>query len=85
MVTMVEGAFRVFRIREGNEKVAYLLHFLGVEACRILCNRLDPEDPYQMSYNVVLTKLKEYYAPEPLEIAKILSFENGYNCRKKAF
>ncbi|XP_024890070.1 uncharacterized protein LOC112466276 [Temnothorax curvispinosus] len=71
----LEGAFKVFRIQEGQEKVAYLLHFLDVEAFGILCNRLDPEDPYQSPYDTLLNKLKEYYAPEPLKIAEIFVFQ----------
>ncbi|XP_071578607.1 uncharacterized protein [Temnothorax nylanderi] len=70
----LEGAFRVFRIQEGQEKVAYLLHLLGVEAFGILCDRLAPEDPYQIPYDTLLNKLKEYYAPEPLKIAEIFVF-----------
>lgn len=70
----LEGAFRVFKIQGEQEKVAYLLHFLGVEAFGILCDRLDPQDPYLLSYDVLLNKLKEYYAPESLEIAEIFVF-----------
>lgn len=70
----LEGAFRVFKIQEEQEKVAYLLHFLGVEAFGILCDRLDPQDPYVLPYDVLINKLKEYYAPEPLEIAEIFVF-----------
>lgn len=70
----LEGAFRVFKIREEAEKVAYLLHYLGVEAFGILCDRLDPEDPYTLSYGALLNRLKEFYAPEPLEIAEIFMF-----------
>ncbi|XP_011699447.1 PREDICTED: uncharacterized protein LOC105456824 [Wasmannia auropunctata] len=70
----LEGAFRVFRIQEGEEKVAYLLHFIGVEAFGNLCDRLDPEDPYQLAYADLVNKLKEYYAPEPLGIAEIYIF-----------
>lgn len=57
-----------------QERVAYLLHFLDVEAFRILCDRVDPEDPYLLPYVALLNKLKEYYAPEPLEIAEIFVF-----------
>ncbi|XP_029164216.1 uncharacterized protein LOC114935532 [Nylanderia fulva] len=70
----LEGAFRVFKIQGEQEKVAYLLHFLGVEAFGILCDRLDPQDPYLLPYDNLLNKLKEYYAPEPLEIAEIFVF-----------
>lgn len=70
----LEEAFRVFQIREEPEKVAYLLHFLGVEAFGILCDRLDPEDPFQIPYGTLLNKLREYYVAEPLEIAEIYIF-----------
>jgi len=70
----LEGAFRVFKIQDEAEKVAYLLHYLGVEAFGILCDRLDPEDPYNLSYGTLLRKLQEFYAPEPLEIAEIFMF-----------
>lgn len=70
----LEGAYRIFRIQEGHEKVAYLLHFIGVEAFGILCDRVDPQDPYQLTYAALIDKLKEYYAPEPLEIAEIFIF-----------
>ncbi|XP_029158172.1 uncharacterized protein K02A2.6-like [Nylanderia fulva] len=67
----LEGAFRVFQISEGAERVAYLLHFVGVEPFGILCDRLDPIDPYTQTYETLIGKLKEFYAPEPLEIAEI--------------
>jgi len=67
----LEGAFRVFQISGDTERVAYLLHFVGVEPFGILCDRLDSVDPYTQSYNTLVEKLKEFYAPEPLEIAEI--------------
>lgn len=68
----LQGAFRVFQITEdATDKVAYLLHFVGVEAFGILCDRLDPADPYSQTHNTLVERLKEFYAPEPLEIAKI--------------
>ncbi|KYM95093.1 Gag-Pol polyprotein [Cyphomyrmex costatus] len=67
----LEGAFRVFQITEDTERAAYLLHFMGVEPFGILCDRLDPVDPYTQSYKILIEKLKEFYAPEPLEIAEI--------------
>ncbi|RLU25193.1 hypothetical protein DMN91_003285 [Ooceraea biroi] len=70
----LEGAFRVFQIREDPDKVAYLLHFMGVEAFGILCDRLGLADPYAQTYNTLVEKLKDFYAPEPLEIAEIYIF-----------
>jgi len=37
-----------------------LLHYFGVEAFGILCDRLDPEDPYNLSYGTLLSKLHLY-------------------------
>jgi len=50
------------------------MHYFGVEAFGILCDRLDPEDPYNLSYGTLLNKLQEFYVPEPLEIAEIFMF-----------
>lgn len=70
----LEGTFKVFEIREEADRVAYLLHIVGVETFGILCDRLDPVDPYMQSYNTLIGKLKEFYEPEPLEIAEIYIF-----------
>lgn len=67
----LEGSFRVFKITADEEKVAYLLHYIGTEAFGILCDRLDPEDPYSKSFIVICKKLEEFYSPEPLEITEI--------------
>lgn len=70
----LEGAFRVFQIREETDRTAYLLHFVGVEAFGILSDRLEPADPYIQPYDALVKKLKEFYSPEPLEIAEIYIF-----------
>ncbi|XP_024890388.1 uncharacterized protein LOC112466501 [Temnothorax curvispinosus] len=67
----LEGTFKVFQIREEADRVAYLLHFVGVEIFGILCDRLDPVDPYTQRYGTLVEKLKEFYEPELLEIAEI--------------
>lgn len=54
--------------------MAYLLHYIGVEAFGILCDRLDPDDPYTKLFEDLCRKLEEFYAPEPLEIAEIFTF-----------
>ncbi|XP_029671420.1 uncharacterized protein LOC115240424 [Formica exsecta] len=70
----LEGSFKVFKITARDEKVAYLLHYIGVEAFGILYDRLDPDDPYTKSFEDLCKKLEEFYAPEPLEIAEIFTF-----------
>lgn len=70
----LEHAFQVFQIREDRDKVAYLLYFVGVEAFGNLYDRLTPTDPYMQSYDALVEKLKEFYAPESLEIAEVYIF-----------
>lgn len=70
----LEGSFKIFKIADGEEKVAYLLHYIGVEAFGILGDHLDPDDPYSKSFEELCKKLEEFYAPEPLEIAEIFTF-----------
>jgi len=70
----LQGSFKVFKITVDEEKVVYLLHYIGVEAFGVLCDRLDPEDPYAKSFEELCNKLGEFYAPEPLEIAEIYTF-----------
>lgn len=70
----LEGSFRVFKITAEEEKSAYLLHYIGAEAFGILCDRIDPADSYSKSFGELCKKLEEFYAPEPLEIAKIYTF-----------
>lgn len=70
----LEHAFQVFQIREDRDKVAYLLHFVGVEAFGNLYDQLTPTDPYMQSYDALVEKLKEFYASESLEIAEVYIF-----------
>ncbi|XP_029670908.1 uncharacterized protein LOC115240077 [Formica exsecta] len=69
----VQGAFLVFGI-EGNARVPYLLHYVGPTTFDILCDRLDPEDPFGQTYEILVQKLEEFYAPAPLEIAENYKF-----------
>jgi len=70
----LQGSFKVFKITTDEEKVVYLLHYIGVEAFGVLCDRLDPVDPYAKSFGELCNNLGEFYAPEPLEIAEIYTF-----------
>lgn len=70
----LEGAFYLFKITDEKEKTAYLLHYIGVKPFEILCDRLEPENPYTKSYAELCGKIEEFYVPEPLEIAEIFTF-----------
>ena len=67
------GAFKIFNIT-GHARVPYLLHYVGSAAFDILCDRLDPEDPFDQTFESLAAKLEEFYAPSPLEIAENFKF-----------
>lgn len=52
----------------------YLLHYVGPSAFDILCDRLDPADPFVQEYETLTAKLEEFYDPAPLEIAENFKF-----------
>lgn len=66
-------AFTIFRI-SGNARVPYLLDYVGPSAFDILCDRLDPEDLFTQTYEILTAKLQEFYDPVPLEIAENFKF-----------
>jgi len=73
-LSRLEGAFRLFKVPIEN-KVSYLLHYIGPAAFDVICNKCAPEDPYEQEYNELVTKLQEFYAPTPLEIAENFRFQ----------
>ncbi|XP_070162295.1 uncharacterized protein [Polyergus mexicanus] len=68
-----EGAVTVFKI-PAEQKVAYLLHFIGSVSFDMICDKLAPVDPYTRMYDFLTEKLAEVYAPAPLEIAENYRF-----------
>lgn len=62
----------IFRIT-GNIRVPYLLHYVGPRF-KILCDRLDPAEPFSQPYETLTAKLEEFYDPAPLEIAENFKF-----------
>ncbi|XP_076544259.1 uncharacterized protein LOC143305275 [Osmia lignaria lignaria] len=68
-----EGAVTVFTVPD-DQKVAYLLHFIGPVAFDIICDKLSPADPYKQTYANITAKLEDFYAPTPLEIAENYRF-----------
>ncbi|KAL0098925.1 hypothetical protein PUN28_020833 [Cardiocondyla obscurior] len=84
----LQGAFLIFNIREDG-RVPYLLHYVGSSAFDILCDRLDPEDPFQQRFERLTSLLENFYEPPPLEIAENFRFhqrrqENGENVQQFA-
>ncbi|XP_046145704.1 uncharacterized protein K02A2.6-like [Osmia bicornis bicornis] len=68
-----EGAVTVFKVPD-DQKVAYLLHFIGPVAFDMICDKLSPADPYKQTYANITAKLEDFYAPTPLEIAENYRF-----------
>lgn len=73
-LSRLEGAFKLFKVPAEN-KVSYLLHYIGPTAFDVICNKCAPENPYDQNYNDLVTKLQEFYAPTPLEIAENFRFQ----------
>lgn len=73
LVAKSTGAFTIFNI-QGENRVPYLLHYVGSAAFYTLCDRLGPEDPFQQSYGRLTDILGEFYDPPPLEIAENFRF-----------
>lgn len=69
----LQGAFMIFKI-QNEERVTYLLHYVGPAAFDVLCDRLDPEDPFLQAFERLTEILKEYFEPPPLEIAENFRF-----------
>ncbi|XP_018406799.1 PREDICTED: uncharacterized protein K02A2.6-like [Cyphomyrmex costatus] len=47
---------------------------MGPSAFDILCDQLDPADPFSQDYESLTAKLEEFYDPAPLEIAENFKF-----------
>lgn len=69
----LQGSFLIFGIKD-NMRVPYLLHYVGPTAFDVLCDRLDPEDPFTQNYDTLVQKLEEFDEPAPLEIAENYRF-----------
>ncbi|XP_071575575.1 uncharacterized protein [Temnothorax nylanderi] len=67
------AAAKIFKVSD-EQKVMYLLHFIGSTAFDVICNKLAPTDPYTVSFNTLVDSLTEFYALVPLEIAENFRF-----------
>ncbi|XP_071628400.1 uncharacterized protein [Temnothorax longispinosus] len=68
-----KGALSVFKVAEGS-KVAYFLHYIGASSFDMLCNRLDPANPYEQGYAELTALLQKFYEPASLEIVENFRF-----------
>ncbi|XP_011688856.1 PREDICTED: uncharacterized protein K02A2.6-like [Wasmannia auropunctata] len=71
VVGEVKDFMRVME-KKRKDRVLYLLHYIGPAAFDILCDRLDPQDPFKQLLDDLI--LGEFYEPQPLEIAKNFRF-----------
>lgn len=55
-------------------KNEYLLHYVEPAAFDILCDRLDPGDPFRQIFESLTSILEKYYDSPPLEIAENFRF-----------
>lgn len=55
-------------------QVQYLLHHIGMEAYDILCDKIEPGNPANKSYDELVMIMREHYEPAPLEIMENYRF-----------
>ncbi|CAH1375878.1 unnamed protein product, partial [Tenebrio molitor] len=72
-VQRLEGAFKLFNISV-DQYASFLLHYMGVIAFDIICDKCTPDNPYDKTYEELKRILQEFYAPKPLEIAENYRF-----------
>lgn len=66
--------FKIQGDNRGDNRVLYLLHYVGAAAFDILYDRLDPEDPFCQTFERLTNTLEAFYDPLPLEIAENFRF-----------
>lgn len=69
----LQGVFMIFNIQD-EDRVPYLLYYVGPAMFDILCVRLDPDDPFRQTFERLTSILEEYYDPPSLEIAENFRF-----------
>ncbi|XP_029165366.1 uncharacterized protein K02A2.6-like [Nylanderia fulva] len=68
-----QAAITIFQV-PAEQRVLYLLHYIGSAAFDVICNKMAPADPYSTTLEELINNLGEFYAPEPLEIAENFRF-----------
>ena len=80
-IQRLEGAFTISGIT-GEERVPFLLHYLGSAAYEIMCNNYDiTKNVYTEKYEDLTKKAEALFEPIVLEIAENFKF----NCRRRRY
>ncbi|CAG9789614.1 unnamed protein product [Diatraea saccharalis] len=72
----LEGAFRIYDIKDEEKQKNLFLYYVGAEAYDVLCDLCSPESPDSKSYATLKKLLKDHYDPAPLEIAEYFRFHH---------
>lgn len=73
-VKRLEGAYEIFQVTTEVRRKQYLLHYIGADPYDILRDKLAPDEPTSKSYKELVSIMKQYYSPAPLEIAENYRF-----------
>lgn len=70
---------------EDVDKQKYLLHYMGSKVYNILCDKVLPKLPEELTYKEITNVLEEHFHPTPNEILEIYRFhlrkqEDGQSC-----
>lgn len=66
-VKRFETALNLYDCKE-QKKEALLLHFIGVNAYNILCDKLTPQQPENKTFKEIVSVLEDHFEPKPSEL-----------------
>lgn len=69
-VKRVETALDIFGCNTAKRRM-YLLHYMGSQTYNILCDKLAPIDPAEITYDEITRILGEHFEPKLNEILEI--------------
>lgn len=75
-VDRLETAFDIYRVTEERDKKNYLLHYMGTETYDVICDKVAPAAPRDCTFQQIVDTLKDYFSPQPLEIAENYKFNS---------
>lgn len=68
-----ETALNLYDCKE-QKKEALLLHFIGVNAYNILCDKLTPQQPENKTFKEIVSVLEDHFEPKPSELVECFRF-----------
>ncbi|XP_055714912.1 uncharacterized protein K02A2.6-like [Phlebotomus papatasi] len=71
----LEESLECFEIANEKKKRSVIMHYMGQSAYNKLCDRILPRTPRDLTYEEIVSELKECFDPTPNEIVEIFGFQ----------